>query len=97
MGQEKHWHLVCYDIRDPKRWRKAYKKLKGRGDRIQYSIFRVHATRTQLENLRLALRQVMADEDDVMIVRLCPGCAQRVIDTRGKDGWIESPSSFEVF
>jgi hypothetical protein len=36
----RHWYLVSYDIRDPKRWREAYRELQGRGERIQYSFFR---------------------------------------------------------
>jgi len=97
VGEERHWHLVCYDIRDDKRWRRAYKILKGRGERVQYSIFRVQMTRTQLEELRWELKKVMAEEDDLMIVRLCPGCAQRVIDTRGEEPWKKPPPTFEVF
>lgn len=96
MADERHWHLVSYDIRDDKRWRRAYKILKGRGERVQYSVFRIRMNRTQLEELRWALRKVMDDEDDLMIVRLCPGCAQRVIDSRGEDEWKKPPPTFEV-
>jgi CRISPR-associated protein Cas2 len=39
MAEPRHWYLVCYDIRCPKRWRKAYKLIEGYGDRLQYSIF----------------------------------------------------------
>jgi CRISPR-associated protein Cas2 len=28
MAESKNYYLICYDIRDPKRWRKAYKLLK---------------------------------------------------------------------
>ncbi len=28
---ENRWYLVSYDIRDPARWREAYKTLKGTG------------------------------------------------------------------
>jgi len=96
MGAEKNWHLVCYDIRDPKRWAKVFKKLKGCGDHVQYSIFRVHASRTELESLRLSLDRCMDEEDDLLIVRLCDGCAQRVVDTRTKEGW-KAPQRFEIF
>jgi CRISPR-associated protein Cas2 len=41
MAEPKHYYLICYDIRDPKRWRKAYKLLKGYGETLQYSIVRV--------------------------------------------------------
>mgnify|MGYP001611669629 CR=1 FL=1 len=96
MGMEKHWHLVCYDVRDPKRWSKVFKKLKGCGERLQLSIFRVSATRTQLEQLRFELKKVMAAEDDLMIIRLCDSCAQRVIDSRGEEKWKEPTPMFEI-
>ena len=97
MGAEKHWHLVCYDIRDPKRWKKVFKKLKGTGDHVQYSIFRVHLTVKQLERLRWELEGFMAEEDDLLIIRLCSGCAQRVIDSHKDRDWKKSPAGFDVF
>ena len=39
MAQAKHWYLISYDIRDPKRWRRAYKLLQGYGESMQLSIF----------------------------------------------------------
>lgn len=97
MGEEQHWHLVCYDIRDPKRWAKAYKILKGCGDHLQLSIFRVEMTKIQLESLRWKMGKILKEEDSLMIARLCPGCAQRVIDSRGEDFWKKPPPKFEVF
>ncbi len=98
MSEDFHWHLVCYDIRDQKRWAKAYKILKGRGEHLQYSIFRVRANKTQLESLRLELSKILdEEEDDLMIARLCPTCAKRVIDSRGEDHWKKPPLAFEIF
>jgi CRISPR-associated protein Cas2 len=97
MGEEKHWHLVCYDIRDQKRWAKAYKVLKGCGDHLQLSIFRVHLTKTKLAFLRWRLSKILEDEDSLLIVRLCSGCAQRVIDSRGAEKWQKPDSKFDIF
>ena len=97
MAAEKHWHLVCYDIRDPKRWRRAYKTLRGRGDHLQYSIFRVRMSKIQLEALRYELAKILDKEDDLMIIRLCHGCATRIIDSTGTDKWTKAPLSFEIF
>jgi CRISPR-associated protein Cas2 len=97
MGEEKHWHLVCYDIRDPKRWAKAYKILKGCGDHLQLSIFRVNVTKTKLAALRWRLAKILEDEDSLLIVRLCSGCAQRVIDSRGDDKWRQPDQKFDIF
>ncbi len=96
MGAEEHWHLLCYDIRDPKRWSKVYKLLKGRGERIQYSVFRVRADRVRIEELRWKLSKIMVEEDRLMVLRLCPGCAQRIIDSGGDDKWKNPPSTFEI-
>jgi CRISPR-associated protein Cas2 len=96
MAEEKHWHLVCYDIRDPKRWAKAYKVLKGAGEHLQLSIFRVELTRTKLAKMQWRLSQILEKEDSLMIVRLCPGCAQRVIDSRGENYWREKSSQIEI-
>ena len=93
----KHWHLVCYDIREPKRWAKAYKILKGRGEHLQYSIFRLHLNKTQLEALRWELSKILEKEDDLMIVKLCPHCAQNVTDSFDPQRWKESPPKFEIF
>jgi CRISPR-associated protein Cas2 len=97
MGEEKHWHLVCYDIRDPKRWYRAHRILKGCGERVQYSIFRVQMTRLRLEALRWELSKILQDDDDLLIIRLCSGCAQRVIDSRGTEEWKQPAPRFEVF
>ena len=32
-------YLVCYDISDPKRWRKVFRSMKGYGEHWQYSVF----------------------------------------------------------
>jgi CRISPR-associated protein Cas2 len=96
MGAEKHWHLVCYDIRDHHRWARIYKLLKGTGEHPQLSIFRVHLSVKQLEKLRLDLENFMEDEDDLLIVRLCDSCAKRVIDSR-EFIWKEPMPGFEVF
>ena len=97
MAENRHWHLVCYDIRDQKRWAKIFKLLKGRGEHLQYSIFRVRLNKTQLEALRWELEKVIADEDDLMIARLCPTCAKRVIDSRDESKWKEPTPAFEIF
>jgi CRISPR-associated protein Cas2 len=35
MSVDKRWRLVAYDIRDPKRWRKVYKIVRGAGQAVQ--------------------------------------------------------------
>ncbi|OCC14485.1 CRISPR-associated protein Cas2 [Dissulfuribacter thermophilus] len=97
MNTDKHWYLFCYDIRDQKRWAKVFKIIKGYGEHLQYSIFRIRMTKKQLEKLRWQLTSIMDVEDDLMIVKLCPTCAKRIIDSRDGAKWKQDVPSFEVF
>lgn len=93
---EKRWYLVSYDIRDQARWRKAYKILRGTGERIQYSLFRCRLSKTEMEKLRWLLESVLALEDDLLFVHLCPRCATRV-QQKGRDGgWTREVTRYEV-
>ncbi len=78
MGEQKHWYLVAYDIRDDRRLQRAAKRLMGYGSRIQYSIFRCRLSDRQLEKMRWELEKELAKDDDLLIVGLCNACAERV-------------------
>ena len=86
-----HWHIITYDIREPERWRKIYRLMRGHGDRIQYSVFRVRASARQLERLRWELERLLAPEDDLLIVSLCPTCGRRVKARNSEDAWRDEP------
>lgn len=90
------WYLVCYDIRDPKRWRAAYKILKGRGERIQYSVFRCQLTAEGREKLHWRLSQVLAAEDSILFIGVCGGCTERIQVLNPKSEWPEEPPKFEI-
>lgn len=92
----RHWYLVSYDIRDHKRWRAAYQLLRGYGDRVQYSLFRCNLSRTELESLRWELERILASEDDLMVVHLCPRCAGRVEIRNSAEAWDKPPPRFEI-
>ena len=68
------WWLVCYDVHDPARLRRAAKSWKGPGQRMQYSVFRCWMNPTQMQRLRWELTQVLEPEDDVLIIPLCSRC-----------------------
>ncbi|MCS6913777.1 MAG: CRISPR-associated endonuclease Cas2 [Myxococcales bacterium] len=90
------WRLVCYDIRDPTRYRRAHKLIKGYGETVQYSMFRCHLDDRQTAELRLELARVLSDEDSLLILDLCPRCASRVVSQNHKAGWDQEPASFLV-
>ena len=54
------WWLVCYDVHDPARLRRAAKLLEGTGERVQYSVFRCWLNPTQVQRLRWELTCVEA-------------------------------------
>ncbi len=92
----RHWYLVSYDIRDQRRWRKAYQVLCGTGEWVQYSLFRCHLNRTELEGLRWRLEKILAQEDDLLIIHLCPSCAPRVRIWGERGGWEQDRPRFEI-
>ncbi|WP_166821996.1 CRISPR-associated endonuclease Cas2 [Thalassoroseus pseudoceratinae] len=94
----KHWHLITYDVRDPKRLRKAAKTLEGYGTRIQYSVFRIRLDANTLERLHWELGQILADEDDLLVIPLCPTCAGKVPlhSTGDQSDWTDRPQSFKI-
>lgn len=97
MAESKIWYLICYDIRCPKRWRKAYTLLQGYGERLQYSIFRVSQTLRDREKLRWQLETILKPEDSLLIVGICPRCVERVIACNRPESWPDSGSSYQIF
>lgn len=93
---EKRWRLVCYDVRDPRRYRELYKVIRGHGKPVQYSIFRCLLDDRQLESLRFQLSTILDPVDRLLVVDLCPRCAGRVISKNHVDGWEHSPSTFSI-
>lgn len=92
------WHLVSYDVRDPKRLRRVAKKLEGYGERVQYSVFRCRLDREALEKLRWELGQILDSVDDLLVIPLCGGCAGRVPihSTGDRSDWSEPQPGFRV-
>lgn len=93
---EKRWYLVSYDIRNDKRWRRAYKQLQGSGKRVHYSLFRCRLNRTEMEALRWELERILDKEDDLMFVHLCPRCAGRVSERGEGNDWSPPDRRFEI-
>ena len=96
MAEQHNWYLICYDIREPKRWRRCFKLLKGYGKSLQYSIFRCRLTKRELERLRWELETKLAEDDSLMLVGLCPGCAGHIIARNTKEEWVEEQPRFHV-
>lgn len=95
---DRHWHLVTYDVRDPKRLKRVAKKLESYGARVQYSVFRCRLDRESLEKLHWELGQLMEPEDDLLIIPLCTACAAKVQEhsTGDQQSWAESLPSYRI-
>lgn len=92
MGEHRQWYLVTYDVRDPKRLRRVHKWLRGYGEPVQYSVFRLRASNTMIERLHWELEEIMAGTDDaLLIIPLCRTCSSN-IRSRTYKGWGMGPS-----
>ena len=93
------WWLVCYDVHDPTRLRKAAQHLEGYGERMQYSVFRCWMTPRQMQQLRWELTELLAPEDDVLIIPLCASCVAGMQTThRAEQGakWPGEPEGHRI-
>lgn len=86
----KDYFLVAYDISDPKRLQKVYKKLKGFGTRLQLSVFECHLTPREFVIMRDAVEKLINQEEDrILILRCCPTCKNKIesigIQKRGRE------------
>lgn len=69
----RHRYLVSYDISDPKRLRRIFKKMRGFGDPIHFSVFSCELTKQERVAMIEALSSVFhRKEDRIMVVDLGP-------------------------
>jgi CRISPR-associated protein Cas2 len=93
------WWLVCYDIHDEKRLRKAAKHMEGYGTRLQYSVFRCWMSAREMERLRWELTTLLATEDDVLLIPLCSRCQEGIRTTHAttkRSDWPDEPKRFTI-
>jgi CRISPR-associated protein Cas2 len=94
--EQKNWYVVCYDITEPKRWRRAFKLLHGYGRPLQYSIFRCRLTARQMEKLRWELEKILTSEDRLLFLTLCESCERRTATHNRPESWIGESKAFEI-
>lgn len=89
-AHERRWRLVCYDVSDPRRYRKVHKIVRAAGHPVQYSVFRCLLDEAGVERLRWRLAAVMdPDTDRLLVLDLCARCAAGVISKNHVEGWHE--------
>lgn len=97
--QGARWWLVCYDVHDPERLRKAAKHLEGYGERMQWSVFRCWLTYREMERLRWELTELLAPADDVLLIPLCGSCVEGIQTIHNPDGsacWPSTPAGHQI-
>lgn len=73
MTAMRHRYLVAYDISEPKRLKRMYKKMCGFGDPLQYSVFQCALSDAELLLMKEALGRIIHHaEDRVLIVDIGP-------------------------
>ncbi|OLP20435.1 CRISPR-associated endonuclease Cas2 [Leptolyngbya sp. 'hensonii'] len=87
MAEAKHWYIIAYDIRCPKRWRRAYKLLQGYGESLQYSIFRCWLSQRDREKLRWELEKILTEDDRLLLTGLCNRCVERMQHCNRPESW----------
>ena len=71
-------YVIAYDVESDKRRTKMMKKLKDKGQRVQYSVFEVESDERRLQELITDLRNMMQPRTDRLhVYRMCETCYLR--------------------
>jgi CRISPR-associated protein Cas2 len=80
-------YIVTYDIADDDRRTRVFKRLRGCGDHIQYSVFRCDLSDSERITMIAALHPLIAhQEDQILLIDLGPvdGRAESCINAIGR-------------
>ncbi len=92
---QKNWYVISYDIGDPKRWKKVYKRLNGYGRRLQFSIFRCRLTKIEVEKLRWELEKDLSTDDKLLILSVCERCENKTVSLNRPESWEKEDKTFD--
>ena len=73
-------HLVSYDVRCPKRWRRVFGMLQRRGEHRQLSVFLLRLDGSELRALSVALRAAIDPAHDSLLIARIEGAASGVTE-----------------
>jgi CRISPR-associated protein Cas2 len=96
MSSSDRWYLLCYDIRDDRRYRLAVKIIKGYAERLQYSVFRCQLSAIARQKIGFELDKVLTNEDNVLFIELCPRCVERAGKANTSHDWPAEATSFRI-
>ena len=60
--------IVCYDISDPKRLRKMFRKMRGFGDPLQKSVFTCDLSIKERAHMMKAIARIIDPGDDSVLI-----------------------------
>lgn len=87
--------VITYDISNSKIRRQVANCLENYGQRVQYSIFECHISRTELARLRAEIVSKIAQDDSVRYYFVCKWCETK-IGRQGKGAHTDDPDFFKV-
>ncbi len=61
-------YFVCYDVADSQRLAQMYKKMKGYGDPIQYSIFVCDLSQKEMVLMKGDLKELINEAEDRVLI-----------------------------
>jgi len=63
--------VISYDVADPKRLAKVFKKMRGFGDPVQLSVFRCDLSKQELILVKSALLKLINEREDKIVIVDC--------------------------
>lgn len=84
MAEPRHWYLVMYDVSSAPALRKVHKLLTAWGRPVQYSVFRVRASKRDINKLHHELVKLVDADDRLLLIRVCDSCLRSAI-IQGRD------------
>ena len=63
----KNWYLIAYDIREPRRLKRLHYRLRKHALAVQYSVFVIHATTDELQQVEQMISENCEPQDDVRL------------------------------
>jgi CRISPR-associated protein Cas2 len=64
-------YVISYDVADPKRLAKVFKKMRGFGDSVQLSVFQCDLSRQELILVKSALLRLINEREDKVVIVDC--------------------------
>ena len=70
---ERVW--IAYDISDPKRWRRVFRRLHDFGAWRQLSVFEIETSETKIALMEESLKELIDPKaDQIIILPVCESC-----------------------